>query len=80
MNKDQIQSGVQKILSIILKHEVGLNAKRVDLESWDSLKHIDIIFALEDEFGIEFEADEMNAMVTLTDIVSIVSGKIKTIK
>ena len=80
MNKDQIQLEVIEILSIILKHEVGFNAKRTDLETWDSLKHIDIIFALEDKFGVEFEADEMNDMVTVIDIASIISEKMKSTK
>jgi acyl carrier protein len=29
-----------------------------DIESWDSLKHMNLILALEDEFNVEFSEDE----------------------
>lgn len=35
---------------------------------WDSLKHIELVFALEDAFDIRFEADEIGY---LTDVRSI---------
>lgn len=30
-----------------------------EVEGWDSLAHVELIYAIEEEFGISFPADEM---------------------
>jgi acyl carrier protein len=42
---------------------------REDQPDWDSLKHIELVFALEDALGIRFGADEIGE---LADVASIV--------
>lgn len=37
----------------------GLTADEVD--GWDSVTHVELIYALEEEFGIEFPAGEITA-------------------
>lgn len=36
-----------------------------DIEGWDSLAHVTLMFSIEQEFGIEFAGDEFN---TLSDV------------
>ncbi len=48
---------------------VGVNTITEDLSfknlwDWDSLKHINLVTAVEEEFGIEFTDDEISEMVT----------------
>ena len=33
-----------------------------DVEGWDSLAHINIMFALESEFGVEFDDDQLSRL------------------
>jgi acyl carrier protein len=40
-------------------------------EPWDSLKHLEIVSKLEEEFGIEFEMDDIIAMETFGKIRQI---------
>ena len=44
--------------------------------SWDSLKHMNLITALEDEFDIRFDDDEIIALMRYSMIVATVSGKV----
>jgi acyl carrier protein len=43
---------------------------------WDSLKHMTLLVALEDEFNVTFSADESVDMLSYDLIVSILSEKL----
>lgn len=43
---------------------------------WDSLKRAEILFALEDEFDIFFEPDEIEYMSTVNRVIETVGKKI----
>lgn len=44
--------------------------------NWDSLKHMNLILALEDEFGISFTDEESVEMMNLPLIIEILSEKL----
>ena len=46
-----------------------LDASQV--EEWDSLNHIALIIAIEEEFGLEFSTDEIAQMQKVGDLVDI---------
>lgn len=46
--------------------------RREDLPAWDSLRHVDLIFLIEEVFGIQLSEDEMaraDSLLALTAIV-----------
>lgn len=43
------------------------------LWNWDSLKHINLVLALEDEFQVQFTDEEISRMVTYADVKQIVT-------
>jgi acyl carrier protein len=45
------------------------------IESWDSLQQLNLILALEQKFGLEFEPDEIERMTSLDAIFSIIEEK-----
>ena len=45
------------------------------IESWDSLKHMNMVAALEEEFEVEFTDDEILEMMNYALIKSILMGK-----
>ena len=47
-----------------------------DIEEWDSLTHISILAAVQDEFGISFVMDEIVAMKNVGDMVSAIEEKL----
>lgn len=46
------------------------------LKAWDSIRHMKMILALEEEFGIEFEPEEIGQMLNLKLVLNILSEKV----
>jgi acyl carrier protein len=51
------------------------NPSRDELEGWDSLSHIEVVFMVEEEWGIHFSETEIAALRSLDDLVQAVSAK-----
>lgn len=58
--------------SIIVTAETTSN----DIEDWDSLEHINLIVAIENEFGIKFGMNEVTGMKNVGEMVKIINDKI----
>jgi acyl carrier protein len=70
-----IESKVIKILSTILKHEANtLTSTDTDPE-WDSLKHLHIIFALEDEFEVSVEEEMFGELNSFQNILKYLTQR-----
>ena len=48
-----------------------------DIEYWDSLEHINLIVAVENEFDIEFNMGEVNKMKNVGEMVDIILQRAK---
>jgi len=77
---DEIQDKLQNIFrdvfddpSIILYDD--MSAK--DIEEWDSLNHIQLIVAVENEFNIEFETAEISELKNVGEFITIIHNKLK---
>lgn len=55
--------------------EIGDDASTDTLKAWNSLNHLNLVLALEDEFGITFDDNEVLEMVTLELIVLTLKEK-----
>jgi len=69
MDRNETEIVVLKVLSTILKSEVDVTSSRHNTARWDSLKHIEIIFAVEDELGVEFSEEELASIDSVVKIV-----------
>lgn len=48
------------------------NSSPDNVEGWDSARHIDLVMALEDEFGIELDEDKVLELLSMELIVEAV--------
>ena len=48
-----------------------------DIAGWDSLEHINLIVAVEQEFGIKFNMNEVITMDNVGDMVKLIISKSK---
>lgn len=72
MNQDQLIERAYKVISIILN--VPVDRIRYDFSpdtvpSWDSLKHIELVLSLEEEFNIKFDDDEILELLNVGSMV-----------
>ena len=67
-----IDTTLKALLSETLKRSVGdeENVTRADEPAWNSLLHMELVFMIEDEFGIEFEADEIAELASRAQIAA----------
>lgn len=58
---DDAERTLAEILSLVLGRPiaVGEAVRRRDDATWDSLKHLEIVMAVEAAFGVSFNAEEM---------------------
>ncbi len=60
-----MENKVTEIISEILKlNKSDLMTKFDKKEVWDSLRRVEILFALEDEFDIQFSEEELATLIT----------------
>ena len=46
-----------------------------EVETWDSLQHMNLIASLEQEFGVEFTFEEIVSMQSVAEIKRVLHGK-----
>lgn len=48
-----------------------------EISGWDSLNHLNLIMALQNEFGIEFDFEDIMGIKVIGDIKNILARKMK---
>tara|TARA_B110000027_G_C15960327_1_gene229612 strand:+ start:252 stop:482 length:231 start_codon:yes stop_codon:yes gene_type:complete len=51
---------------------INLKTASTDIDQWDSVATVNIIIALEDEFGIKFKLEDIQEAKTVQDFVELV--------
>ena len=47
-----------------------------DVDGWDSIKHISLIVAVEDRFGIKFRTSEIEGLANVGDLARAIGEKL----
>lgn len=79
MEPENIKSKILDVMSIVFgikRQELPENPAPNLIETWDSLNHMNLIVAMEEEFGLEFTDDEMVDFLDFNTIESIIKEKI----
>lgn len=75
MDKDvKVNERVLALLTTVLKCPVDLEDSRQNLAVWDSLKHIEVMFALEEEFDMQFSEQELSELSSVKELVQRLQG------
>lgn len=75
MTKEEIRTRARHTLAKALKIDPATitdNASQMDLSGWDSVRHMNVVLALENDFGIQFEDADLPAMTSLPLMVAAV--------
>ena len=57
--------------------QLNRESSRDSIQEWDSLKHMHLIMALEEEFGIEFDDREVSALSGAAALLDSIMGKLR---
>lgn len=78
MDKTEIKSQLRGILVGILKHEelsMEDSMTASDVKGWDSLSHMIIIKEIESSFSIRFKLKDLNKLIDMGSLVSMIEKK-----
>ena len=67
-----MEDKIKEILAIILEideSDVNNDTNPDTVSSWDSLRHMKLVFAIEDEYDVQFSDDQI---IQLTDVGKII--------
>lgn len=50
------------------------------IETWDSLQHLNLVLALEQEFSIQFAPEEIETLLSPGKVMAVVAEKIREVE
>ena len=56
--------------------QLDLSATAHDIENWDSMAHVGLIAAIEEQFQVDFDLDELIEMNSVGAIITALSAKL----
>lgn len=73
-SSEELGGGVAAIVARVLciSPEEAFGARRFEDADWNSLKHIEIVFQVEEEFQVQFEEDDIAELFDVKSIVAAV--------
>ena len=71
---------MQRGLSEVMKNVLDVDSVSDDdsmqtIKSWDSLRHLNLVMALEEHFGISFEPDEIPELTSVHSICAAIEKR-----
>ena len=73
-----MESRIKKVMGDLFNigvESINNDSSPDNIENWDSLKHMNLIVALEEEFEVEFDDEEIVDSMNYALILNIVSNK-----
>lgn len=72
---------MEKLLNIMREvledNTIDTSCSQDSCENWDSLRHLNLMLELEEEFNIEFEPEEIAEMKSFEKVEEIIERKIQ---
>lgn len=78
MTREELKNKLREIFADVFDVEdidITEDTNAEDILAWDSLTHISILAAVQDEFSVAFDMDEVVAMKNVGDILDAVLKK-----
>lgn len=80
MSEKEIYERLNEVFRDVFDDEdITVNASTTadDIEDWDSIEHINLIGAVEDEFGVRFKMGEVSGMKNVGEMAKIIGSRAK---
>lgn len=79
-NKDLVTRLHEVFVSVLEEPTFTMdpNLKMGDIESWDSFNQINLMLAVEAEFVVEFDSDEIGTLLSVGSILEALSRRLTT--
>ncbi len=68
-------SEVLKTIGDVLKAEIDEYTMKIDVPSWDSLKHIQLIMEVEEKFGVEIPIEKVPDIDSVSILLKLIEAE-----
>ena len=78
MTREEIYVKLNEVFQDVFDDEdivVNDDTTADDIEDWDSLEHINLIAAVENEFGLRFKMREVSGMKNVGEMLAIIAER-----
>jgi acyl carrier protein len=75
---DQVRRIASDIFNVPLE-QVNAESSPDTVDNWDSLQHLNLVLALEQSFGLELAPEEIEEMLNVESIVTLVKKKLSEV-
>lgn len=78
MSEQAILAQVQAVVRDQLDDDevdLSMNTIANTIEGWDSLAHVRIMIAIEEEFGIQFQTSEITSLKNVGELVGLIAAR-----
>ncbi len=75
--KEKIKKIFAKVFDSVEEKDVIFDGKHEEFDEWDSLTHMNLISALEEEFGVSFSVDDISEMDRVTKVLETIKRLLK---
>jgi acyl carrier protein len=72
---EQVLSRVCEIASDIFESDVTADSSPETVENWDSVQNLNLVLALEEEYGMQFAPEDLDQVQTLGSFARIVNAR-----
>jgi len=72
---DQVRQIAANVFNVPLE-KVTIKSSSTTIENWDSLQLLNLVLALEQEFGVQFEPEDIEQMISVELIVKLTQEKL----
>jgi acyl carrier protein len=80
MDRDEVYETLNEVFRDVFDDpsiEVDDSTTSDDIDGWDSLEHINLIAAVEQEFGVKFNMGQVVSMKNVGEMVDIIMSQLK---
>jgi acyl carrier protein len=72
---EQVLTRVCEIAGDVLESPVTADSSPATVETWDSVRHLNLILALEEEYGLQFRPEDTDEAKSIRDLVQLVAAR-----
>lgn len=75
----QILEEVRTLAADVLgipRSQIDSHSTPEHIENWDSIQHVSLLVAIEEQFGVEFDPDEISQMQSIGKITELLAAKV----
>jgi len=79
LDRDEVKTEVRDAMREVFNRddlEINDDMTADDIEEWDSMEHITLIFSLESRFGIKFKTEEIGGIQNVGEFINVISAKL----